>query len=101
MAVDFARDSDLLLHEATFHHAMQEEASKWGHSTAADAARVARDADVGQLLLTHISQRYGDAEELLAEAKEIFPRVAVASDLEVFSVTQDRTGPPKGQKVSL
>jgi ribonuclease BN (tRNA processing enzyme) len=41
---------------------------------------------VGELILTHISQRYGDTRKLLAEAQEVFPRVKVAEDLEVFEV---------------
>ena len=57
-----------------------------GHLTAAAAAQLARDADIGELLLTHISGRY-KAEEILAEGTRIFPRVRVAADFDRVSVT--------------
>ncbi len=85
-ALGLAQGVDLLLHEATFDHTFQNEAGLWGHSTAADAARVAREAGVGELILTHISQRIQDEAVLLQEAKDIFPNTKIASDLEVFEV---------------
>lgn len=85
-AVALAEGVDLLIHEATFGAEFQQEAHDWGHSTAADAARTAREAGARQLILTHISQRYPDASILLKEAREIFPNVRLASDLEVFSI---------------
>jgi ribonuclease Z len=52
-----------------------------GHSTAREAATIARDAGVRQLVMTHISARYTrDAPELLAEARAIFPETSVARD---------------------
>ncbi len=85
-AVELARGADLLLYEATFCESGGEPAHDWGHSTARDAAQVALAAGVGELVMTHISQRYGDPQVLLAEAQEIFPRVRVASDLDVFEI---------------
>lgn len=85
-AVELSRDATLLLYEATFCQEGGERAHEWGHSTARDGAQVAQEAGVGELILTHISQRYGDNKKILAEAQEVFPRVQVAEDLEVFEV---------------
>ena len=61
-------------------------ADKYYHSTARDAAMVARDAGVKQLLLGHYSQRYEDEEVLLNEAKEVFPNSLLTSESGVYDV---------------
>jgi len=79
--IEAARGADLLVHEATFAGEELERAKETGHSTAAEAAMVAREAGVRRLVLTHISPRYTrDAPELLEEARAAFPEVIIARD---------------------
>ncbi|WP_407355979.1 ribonuclease Z [Methanolobus sp. WCC5] len=77
-----SRDSDLLIHDSTLADDQQEWAIESMHSTAREAALLAKEANVMKLVLTHISSRYSDdATPLLKEAKEIFQNVIVADDL--------------------
>lgn len=86
--VPFIRGVDLLYHEATFTAALASRAKETLHSTAEQAAIVARDADVGMLLLGHFSSRYKTAEPLLTEARAIFPRTILSTDGQKYPVNE-------------
>lgn len=80
--IDLGKDSDILIHEATFAKSLAEIADEKKHSTSVDAANDAKKMNAKQLILTHISSRYqSDALILLEEAKEIFPNTILAEDL--------------------
>jgi ribonuclease Z len=79
--VEMAHNADLLVHEATFGDEEAERAVETGHSTAREAAIVARRAGCRRLLLSHFSARYSrDAAELEAQARSEFPDVVIGKD---------------------
>jgi ribonuclease Z len=78
---DFVRDVDLLYHEATFLQDMAEDATKKGHATAEQAAMIARDAGVGQLVMGHFSTRYENGAAHEQEARAIFANSHAGDDL--------------------
>ena len=71
---------NLLYHESTYDSQFRDLADKYAHSTAAEAATVARDAHAGCLMLGHYSARYNDETLLLKEAETIFPHVILANE---------------------
>jgi ribonuclease Z len=83
--IDVTRGADALVIESTYLDQEAEMARQFGHMTATRAAAFARDAGVGQLILTHISRRYRE-KEVLQEAQAIFPGAVVARDFDVFQI---------------
>ena len=79
--------SDVLIHEATFSKELKEVAFEKKHSTSTDAANVALKMNAKTLIITHLSSRYQeDAENLLEDAKKIFPNTLLAHDLMSISI---------------
>jgi ribonuclease Z len=79
--VEGAAGADLLVHDSTFGDAEEARARETMHSTAREAARMAREAGARRLVLTHLSTRYDHSPEaLLAQAREEYPQVEVAFD---------------------
>ena len=89
-----AAGANLLVHEATFLERDRELADRSGHSTAADAARLAAGAGVGLLALVHRSTRY-PREDVLAEARELFGATVAPEDLDLIEVPLAEHGAPR------
>ena len=75
-----------LYHESTYGEDNLQMAQKYNHSTARQAAMVARDAGVGQLVLGHYSSRYEDETVLLNEAREVFENVRLSNEMDIINV---------------
>ncbi len=88
--IPYIYKTDLLYHEATFATADQKTAKKTGHSTAQQAASIAKQANVGKLLIGHFSTRYKDADTLLREAKAEFNNTSVAKELDKHTIKLQR-----------
>jgi ribonuclease Z len=88
-----AEGADVLVHEATFSEEERDRAAETLHSTALQAAEVARDAGVRLLALTHVSPRYFGSE-LAEEAREVFPSTVVPRDFDVIAVPFAERGEP-------
>lgn len=86
--IGYVSGADALTCEATYLSEEQELADNFSHLTARQAASLARDADVNQLFLTHISRRYRE-KDVLAEAQTVFPNTIVAKDLAHFIIKRN------------
>ena len=84
--VGFSKESDVLIHEATFDSTFNNISSEYGHTTASQAAEIAKKAKVGKLFLTHISPRYLDGNILRNEAIKIFKNTFVPNDFHEVEV---------------
>ena len=92
--VEAARGAEVLVTEATFSEEERERARETRHQTAAQAAEIARSADVGLLALTHLSNRYF-GPEIADEARAIFPETVVPRDFDVVEVPYPERGSPR------
>ena len=88
-----AHEAQLLIHDGSFAEAEVERAAETGHTTARQAAALARGAGVELLALVHASTRY-DVRDLLAEAREVFPSVEAPRDFDVVEIPFPERGPP-------
>ncbi|WP_420628902.1 ribonuclease Z [Candidatus Leptofilum sp.] len=82
------QNAHTLVIEATYLEEDAELAHKFGHMTAVQAARLAKEANVGTLILTHLSRRY-NGRMIRKEAQAIFPNTHVARDFDHFQITRD------------
>jgi ribonuclease Z len=89
-----AEDADVLVHEATFTEDERDRAFETGHSTARQAAELARGARVRLLALTHVSTRYGGGE-IREEARAVFERTVVPRDFDAIDVPLPEKGEPE------
>ncbi len=95
-AIKLAKGADLLIHEATFAHEDSQLAYQRQHSTSTMAAQIASEANVKQLILTHLSPRYAPGnrltqQNLLSEAKAIFPNTLLAKDFLQIDIQKPAT----------
>lgn len=84
--IPIIKNVTVLYHESTFLHDLKEMADYTGHTTALEAARIARQADVGKLILGHFSNRYGDLTVFTDEARTVFPNAFLPKALEVVKI---------------
>lgn len=83
-----AQNADVLVHEATFAPGDEALARQYNHSTSMQAAQIAKEAGVKQLLLNHFSSRYlyHDIQRILRETRKTFPNTHIMSDLDELSI---------------
>ena len=92
--LDVARGADVLVHDGTFSDEERTRADETGHSTATDAAELARAAGVRMLVLTHLSNRYF-GPEIAREARAVFPDTVVPRDFDIIDVPFPERGAPR------
>jgi ribonuclease Z len=84
--VEIIANADLLYHEATFREDLLERAKTTFHSTSAQAAKIAKLANIKKLLIGHFSSRYNDLDEILIEAKEVFQNSEIAIENQTYEI---------------
>lgn len=84
--IKYIKGADFVYHEATFAESESERATSTMHSTASQAASIAKQAGVKRLVIGHYSSRYNELGVLLKEAQEVFPNTELASEGKVFDL---------------
>lgn len=84
--ITFSKNADILIHEATFGKELEKIAKEYGHTTASQAAKIAKKANVKKLFLVHISPRYLDYHVLQNEARKVFLQSFVPKDFHEIEV---------------
>ena len=84
--VPIINNADVLYHESTFLEAHASLCAKTKHSTAKQAAEIAKKANVGTLILGHYSSRYNTLDDFKTEAQTVFDRVELAEDGKIFQI---------------
>lgn len=78
--IRLAKDANVLIHESTYKNEDMDKAISNAHSTASQAAEIAKQSNVSKLILTHISTRYTNIDDLKKESLEIFENTEIAHD---------------------
>jgi len=84
--IGFSKDADVLIHEATFESELKDIAGDYGHTTASQAAEIAKKSNVEKLYLIHLSPRYLDSSIFESEARKIFNKSFVPKDFQEIEV---------------
>ena len=84
--VEFAKNADVLIHEATFDSSLEEVSWEYGHTTTVQAAKIGKKADVDKLFLVHISPRYISTRAMEREAQKVFKNSFIPKDFEEIEV---------------
>lgn len=87
---DLAKDVDFFICESTYLSSETGEAVSYKHLTARQAAEIAKEANVSQLILTHFSQRYFSIEDFVTEAKAVFPNAIAVSDGQQVDIKREK-----------
>jgi ribonuclease Z len=89
-----AHQAELLVHDGSFAESERERAAETGHSTAREAAQLAREAEVSMLTLVHVSSRY-NVSEVVAEAAELHPNTHAPRDFDLVEIPYPERGEPR------
>ena len=84
--IEFSKNADVLIHEATFDSELEDIAGEYGHTTSYQAAEIAKKAQVGVLYLTHVSPRYLDHKILENDARKMFSHSFVPKDFQEVEI---------------
>jgi ribonuclease Z len=84
--IKFAKNADVLIHDSTFDNSLEDIANQYGHTTAYQAAVIAKEAKIHTLFLTHISPRYLDNNSMEEDARKVFTRSFVPKDFQEVEI---------------